>query len=83
MSSMITNSSVRKAGNGSGSSLVENYKARLQALDVSRGMLEMHIRTIKHLIKRLSVNQISAVGVRYRPVLFGVSRHVGSFEAGC
>ena len=36
---MITNSSVSKAGNGSGSSLVENYKARLQTQDVSRGML--------------------------------------------
>ena len=53
MSSMITNSSVSKAGNGSGSSLVENYKARLQAQDVSRGIPESRIRTINHLIKLL------------------------------
>ena len=56
MSSMITNSSVSKAGNGSGFSLVENYKARLQAQDVSRGMPGRRIRSIKHLIKWLSVN---------------------------
>ena len=49
---MITNSSVSKAGNGSGSSLVENYKAQ----DVSRGMPGRSIRTIKHLINWLSVN---------------------------
>ena len=48
MLSMITNSSVSKAGNGSGSSLVDNYKARLQAQDVSRGMLGKRIRTILH-----------------------------------
>ena len=53
---MITNSSVSKAGNGSGSSLVENYKARLQAQGVSRGMPGRSIRTIKHLINWLSVN---------------------------
>ena len=51
---MITNSSVSKAGNGSGSSLVENYKARLQAQDLSRGMLGKRIRTIQHLITWLS-----------------------------
>ena len=55
---MITNSSVSKAGNGSGSSLVENYKARLQAQDVSRGMLGKRIRTIQHLITWLSDNGI-------------------------
>ena len=82
MSSMITNSSVSKAGNGSGSSLVENYKERLQAQDVSRGMPGWRIRVIKHLISWLSVTLNSAVGVWCRPTLFGVSRHVGSFEAG-
>ena len=56
MFSMITNSSVSKAGNGSGSSLVENYKARLQAQNVSRGMPGRRIRTIKQLIRWLSVN---------------------------
>ena len=56
MSSMITNSSVSKAGNGSGSGLVENYKERLQAQDVSRGMPGWRIRVIKHLISWLSVN---------------------------
>ena len=47
---MITNSSVSKAGNGSGSSL--------QAQDVSRGMLGKRIRTIQHLITWLSDNGI-------------------------
>ena len=56
MSSMITNSSVRKAGNGSGSSLVENYKTRLQTQDVSRGMLGRSAITIKSIIMWLSVN---------------------------
>ena len=72
MSSMITNSSVSKAGNGPGSSLVENYKARLQAQDLSRGMLGKRIRTIQHLITWLSdsgigLETLGSVLVKLKP----------------
>ena len=56
MSSMITNIPSPEASGERDPSIVENYKARLQALGYSPGLIGKCIRTILHLITWLSAN---------------------------
>ena len=56
MSSMITNIASPEASGEPDPGIVENYKARLQALGYSPGLIGKCIRTILHLITWLSAN---------------------------
>ncbi len=56
MSSMITNVASPEASGGPDPGIVQNYKARLQALGYSPGLIGKCIRTILHLITWLSAN---------------------------
>ena len=50
MSSMITNIASREASGEPDPGIVQDYKARLQALGYSPGLIGKCIRTILHLI---------------------------------
>ena len=54
MSSMITNIASPEASGEPGPGIVQNYRARLQALGYSSGLIGKCLRTILHLITWLS-----------------------------
>ena len=56
MSSMITNMASPEASGEPGPGIVQNYRARLQALGYSSGLIGKCLRTILHLITWLSAN---------------------------
>ena len=56
MSSMITNIASPEASGEPGPGIVQNYRARLQALGYSSGLIGKCLRTILHLITWLSAN---------------------------
>ena len=67
MSSMITNIASPEASDEPGLGIVQNYKAHLQTLAYSSGMIGKCVRTIRHLIAWLSANGtgIETLDVRF------------------